>query len=121
LEKINEFKQYFAHGKWSFLPGNDGYAFTAPVGNYLPNPWGLYDMHGNVWEWVMDWYDSSYYEKCGSVCPDPANLTPGSYRVFRGGGWSSFAVLLRSANRCRNVPGERSNYLGFRLVCPVRR
>jgi formylglycine-generating enzyme required for sulfatase activity len=114
-------KELFAQQKWSFLPGNDGYAYTSPVGNYLPNGWGLYDMHGNVWEWVLDWYDSSYYGKCGSDCTDPANLTKGSLRVDRGGGWGSGAVRLRSAFRGGIVPGGRSGDLGFRLVCPVRR
>jgi formylglycine-generating enzyme required for sulfatase activity len=94
---------------------------TQPVGKKLPNPWGLYDMHGNVWEWVLDWHDDSYYEKCGSFCTDPANLTEGSPRVNRGGGWFNIAVFLRSALRDWDEPGERFSFLGFRLVCPVRR
>jgi formylglycine-generating enzyme required for sulfatase activity len=95
---------------------------TQPVSKKLPNLWGLYDMHGNVWEWVLDKYDSDYYKKCDpDNCTDPANLTEGSYRVYRGGGWFKFAVLLRSANRRRFVSGGRDYGLGFRLVCPVRR
>jgi formylglycine-generating enzyme required for sulfatase activity len=95
---------------------------TSAVGKYPVNPWGLYDMHGNVWEWVLDWYDSD--KKCddGVCIENPVNLTTkGSLRVNRGGGWFYGAEYLRSANRSGVGPGERSNDLGFRLVCPVRR
>jgi formylglycine-generating enzyme required for sulfatase activity len=94
---------------------------TQPVGKKEANPWGLYDMHGNVWEWVLDWWDKDYYEKCGSACTDPANLTEGSGRVIRGGGWNYSAEYLRSALRNWYGPGKRYGNLGFRLVCPVRR
>jgi formylglycine-generating enzyme required for sulfatase activity len=94
---------------------------TSAVGKYPVNPWGLYDMHGNVWEWVLDNYGN--YEKCDAgVCIDPVNLTTeGSGRVFRGGGWYGDAGFLRSARRSGFVPGGRDFNLGFRLVCPVRR
>jgi formylglycine-generating enzyme required for sulfatase activity len=93
---------------------------TAPVGKYPANPWGLHDIHGNVYEWVLDKHDS--YEKCDAgVCTDPANLTKGSFRVLRGGGWNCIAEDLRSALRIWVGPGERGSSLGFRLVCPVRR
>lgn len=85
---------------------------TVKVGSYAPNKWGLYDMHGNVWEWCYDWYGS--YET-GTV-RDPAGLTTGSSRVIRGGGWFDFARLCRSANRHGSTPGLRGNFLGFRLA-----
>jgi formylglycine-generating enzyme required for sulfatase activity len=95
---------------------------TTPVNNFPASPWGLHDMHGNVWEWVLDWYDASYYGKCGSVCTDPANLTSASGRVLRGGSWSVFGQGLGSAYRFSGDPGFRGNGgLGFRLVLAVRR
>ena len=87
---------------------------TTPVGSYPPNDWGLYDMHGNVWEWCSDWYDGDYYGSSPSV--DPAGPSTGSYRVLRGGGWDYFAGGCRSANRFWDGPTGSGNYLGFRAV-----
>ncbi len=87
---------------------------THEVGTKQANAWGLYDMHGNVWEWCQDWYDGSYYAKSPSV--NPTGATTGSYRVLRGGGWGYVAVDLRSANRSSYSPSDRSSYLGFRVV-----
>ncbi len=83
---------------------------TAKVGSYLPNAWGLYDMHGNVWEWCLDWYAAT---APGSV--DPVGADSGSGRVVRGGGWGSSARNCRSAIRSSNSPGNRSFSGGFRL------
>jgi formylglycine-generating enzyme required for sulfatase activity len=86
-----------------------------PVGEKDPNAFGLYDMHGNVWEWVEDDHHMSYYgaPKGGSAWRD----TPrGAYRVIRGGCWSFSDAHCRSAYRYRFEPGERFNLLGFRLV-----
>ncbi len=91
---------------------------THPVGKKRPNPFGLYDMHGNGWEWCSDWYSSGYYGECekqGTVI-DPQGPKSGSNRVFRGGGWSNIAVVCRSAYRYFDSPGDRSDHLGFRLV-----
>lgn len=87
----------------------------ALVGSYLPNRWGLYDMHGNVQEWCLDWYDMDYYYSAG-VSTNPVGPVSGTERVVRGGGWGSTARDCRSANRRRHVPSDAGNSIGFRLV-----
>lgn len=86
---------------------------THEVGNKQANSWGLYDMHGNVFEWCQDWYNSSYSDWKDT---DPIGFDSGSDRVFRGGCWYSGANGLRSAARGKGSPSFRYSLVGFRLV-----
>jgi formylglycine-generating enzyme required for sulfatase activity len=85
-----------------------------PVGQLKPNAWGLFDMHGNVREWLQDWYDASYYKT--SPAEDPQGPMSGAMKVNRGGGWQSPAYICRSAARGHDLPTERNSLIGFRLV-----
>ncbi|MEN8219532.1 MAG: SUMF1/EgtB/PvdO family nonheme iron enzyme [Pseudomonadota bacterium] len=88
--------------------------YTAPVGSFAPNSFGIYDTAGNVWEWVYDIYSSDYYSS--SPPSDPSGPSTGSSRVNRGGGWNSTASYCRAAYRYLNSPGSRYGNLGFRLL-----
>ena len=90
---------------------------THPVGQKKSNPWGLYDIHGNVWEWVQDKWHSSYKgaPTDGSAWEDGS----GTYRVSRGGGWYNVARICRSAARHDDAPSFRYSYIGFRLLQEV--
>jgi len=83
---------------------------TAEVGSYAPNAWGLYDMHGNVWEWCLDWYADAM-----TGGEDPVGADSGSSRVRRGGSWSYTASYCRSAFRINRAPSARDVDIGFRL------
>lgn len=86
---------------------------THTVGEKEPNAWGLYDMHGNVWEWCQDVYANAYP---GASVIDPLGPETGAVRVIRGGGWEDFARDCRSACRLRAWPGNSFSYLGFRVA-----
>jgi len=86
---------------------------THSVGQKLPNPWGLYDLHGNVWEWCQDGWSEHHP---GGTVVDPQGLATGSDRVLRGGGWSYEPRNCRSASRTRGSSGDTYNAFGFRTV-----
>ena len=94
----------YPKGKWRKKP--------TPVGDFPSNSWGLYDMHGNVWEWCQDWYGDY---STGPVT-NPAGLSDGTRRVLRGGSWNYYAWNCRSAYRGSILPGYRYGGLGFRLL-----
>ncbi|MBT3202139.1 MAG: SUMF1/EgtB/PvdO family nonheme iron enzyme [Phycisphaerales bacterium] len=101
---------------WRSFFWDDGYVFTSPVGKYKANAFGLYDMHGNAWEWCADWYARDYYKTAPNV--DPLGPETGSTRVIRGGGWMSSPPRCRAAGR--TGIGLRGSYCdlipGFRIV-----
>jgi formylglycine-generating enzyme required for sulfatase activity len=93
---------------------NNSGSKTHPVGTKQANGWGLYDMHGNAWEWCWDWYGA--YGTAAQT--DPLGASSGTYRVLRGGGWTSDGQYLRSAYRNYYTPSGRDNNIGFRLLRP---
>jgi formylglycine-generating enzyme required for sulfatase activity len=94
----------------------DKFEYTAPVGRFAANGYGLHDMQGNVWEWCQDWYGSDYY--ASSPASNPQGAGSGTDRVLRGGSWRNDAQDVRSANRFDLTPGYRNYDIGFRLVVP---
>jgi len=100
------------HSFFAWHDGNSG-GTTHAAGQGRPNSFGLYDMHGNVWEWCADWYDDTYPE--GPLI-DPVGPDIGLLRVFRGGCWTSSAKACRSASRSAGVPSFRNVDVGFRVA-----
>ena len=105
-----------ANYNWDGEPtdGND-FKQTRNVGQYAANPWGFFDMHGNVWEWTADWYQAAY--PTGNPVVDPTGPASGSHRVLRGGSWYNSGTHLRSARRSYFTPPpvSRPDSIGFRV------
>ena len=105
-------------GAYAWYDGNSGDK-THPVGQKRPNAWGLYDIHGNVWEWVQDWYGEKYSRSDAST--DPRGPSSGEFRVLRGGGWDNNAGYCRSAVRNFYTPVFHYEFYGFRLALSPER
>lgn len=97
---------------------DDAYEYTAPVGSFPPNPWGLRDMYGNVAEYCLDWYGADYYRR--SPRKDPQGPESGHFRVLRGGSWCQSKACSRSGGRstCRETLGYP--FVGFRVAAECR-
>jgi formylglycine-generating enzyme required for sulfatase activity len=106
-KEINNFE-------WEHFACNDGYPITSPVGSFMANAFGLYDMLGNVWEWCEDTYAEDGYTTHGKK--NPIHTAQAPYRVNRGGSWSDISRSIRFAVRERLDPGFGNYYVGFRLV-----
>lgn len=100
--------------------GEDGHTALAPVGSYPPNPYGLYDIAGNVWEWCADWYAPDYYR--GSETDNPRGPARGTERILRGGSWlcsESYCTGYRVSHRNHTTPDSGLNNTGFRCAKSV--
>ena len=105
--------------EWRSADVNDGYLFTAPVGTFAPNGYGLFDMAGNVWEWCADWYSATYYSDVQSAerpLRNPKGPDTGERRVLRGGTWYRAAHTIRNAERISDYPNNSLNVVGFRCA-----
>lgn len=100
---------------WKAIKASDGYLFTAPVGKFRPNQFGLYDMAGNSFTWCSDRYDEHYYEKSPPM-NDPTGPAEGTDRVMRGGSWGCGPSGCQSAERGGAVPTKREHEIGLRVV-----
>lgn len=106
-------KQFDDYGRFA-IKAKDGHFTPAKVGSFAANPFGLHDMHGNVWEWCADYYDENYYSK--SPIDDPQGPETGRIHVRRGGAFHTFSIFVRSSFRNWNGPKTRYLNLGFRVA-----
>ena len=114
MKALGRYAHNFPSGNISYSAESDLSAGTAAVGSYLPNAWGLYDMHGNVFEWCLDWH-ANY--PTGKV-ENPVGPDSGNYRILRGGSWLRSVANCRSASRNRRIPTPKNTTdLGFRICC----
>jgi formylglycine-generating enzyme required for sulfatase activity len=113
---LAEVGRYWYNGGKDYSTDSDTSHGSAKVGSYLPNLWGLYDMHGNVLEWCLDWHLG---DLGSSAQTDPRGDAGGYYRVIRGGSWYFPKITCRSANRGMDLPSRRRHDVGFRLALTV--
>ncbi len=99
----------------AMVDANDGYAFTAPVGKFPPNAFGLCEMHGNAATWCTDWYSPDDYAR--GITEDPQGPPAGTARIVRGGSWQFYPAFCRSASRFIYSPSRRESFIGMRVVC----
>jgi hypothetical protein len=111
-------KAKFPTWKHPPIKTSDGYIFTSPVGSFKPNSFGLYDMHGNAWQWCADNYDENYYAKSPTDDPTgPVRLPLVGYAfILRGGSWHDGPMHARSAARNWETPDFRAGHTGFRVA-----
>ena len=98
------------------ISARDGYVFTAPVGQFPANAFGLFDMHGNAFEWCEDVYDAKLYGQRTGTTTDPRQTSGSELRVLRGGSWDVVPLYTRSADRSWDSPDDRNSRIGFRLA-----
>ena len=96
----------------------DGYAYTAPAGSFKANELGIYDMSGNVYEWVADWQEDNYYDN--SPAYNPRGPDSGEHKILRGGAWDLEPDTARTTSRYWNEAGARAVCMGFRIAHPVQ-
>ena len=119
VAKIGNIADGTAKAKLNFkdaISAKDGYVFTAPVGSFTANKFGLYDVTGNVWEWCEDVYDARVYASRSGVTSNPKVTSGSEDRVLRGGSWYLKSCTTRSASRLRFTPVDRGANSGFRVV-----
>lgn len=102
--------------EWRDTDHDDGFAFTAPVGSFRPNAWGLHDLHGNVWEWCWDWWEPF----TADARSDPTGPPNGTHKVEKGGCWEVGPDMCRQAYRHYVEPDQKRSYLGFRIARTAR-
>ncbi|MBF0549008.1 MAG: SUMF1/EgtB/PvdO family nonheme iron enzyme [Deltaproteobacteria bacterium] len=112
--KGGNYKDHIDCGKTNYDDCNKG--GTTPVGNYVANGYGLYDLGGNVWGWVWDWYDSGWYGKTGATSGNTRGPDSGSNRVLRGSCWINSSRSLRCSFRFNYNPTDPEDYIGFRAT-----
>ena len=111
MNEVGELGDYAWYFDNTYAVGED---YGHAVGTKRPNPWGLYDMHGNVWEWCQDWFDAFYFNMAPSI--DPPGPAMGFYRVLRGGGFFGGVQSTRSADRRFGQPVDSDSFIGARLL-----